>query len=1163
MLTKASAIWAIALAEMRTSRRLVRTWIFIVIACLLTIFQFMNLSVVHATTSSISASAGNLGPRFLMGAASSVLIMVFEIGIIFLAFDVRNRDRRDRIAAVLDSRPFTNLDLLFGRLAGITLLLVIPSVTVVVLLSFGSFLLYYFEAPFGDVIEPLSVLSFLTVDLIPNLAFWGALTIFLAVLLRVRLLVMIAMLGLVVGYYVISTRVPSYMLEPIATVTATVIYPSDLAPTFTNGMVLIQRLSMLLFIAGLLVLGALLYPRPDGGSKALRLGSGVGCLAIAVLLQTMLFQNSQAARDTYVRFASVHESHADKPRADIVHIAGSVVVDPGDELEISYQLTFITPENKDGEVLFAFNPGFEITSLKLDDAEVSHEFEDGLIRIQPTDLRAGETRELSITATGAPDVRFGYLDSALNVYTATVMEGQSLALLGYDNGVFHDAYVALMPAIKWYPTAGPAFREDDYERFARDQFTVDLEVTVPRNWIVAGPGSRETLQADGQTKFRFAPRASVPEVALLGSRFTRRSIDIAGVEFELLLSPKHIRNLAQFAPVMPVLETRVEEMFGRAEKLGLEYPYDMLSIVEIPTFLRVYGGGWRMDSVHAAPGIFMLRETGFPTARFENRLDITEEMKVEQDYVPEHHFTVLSTYFSNDMSGGNPFITVTRNFMEYQTNPTGRGAHALAYVVNALTTRFLTERTGFFSTYLFGDRFAMQQIVSSAMVAGFSAGGTRNLADNLKASVVERPQVWEGVISTALSDLDYFSDSKRALNALSLKGDAVAESLNDAFGAEKIGQLLAALRNKYEARPFTFEDFEQTAAEVQIDIDSVVGDWLNERELPGFQVYEPTVVRLPDDELGVPIYQTTFYLTNEEPAPGLVNIDFEERRRGDMREGANKIPPIRVDGNSYNQIALQSEYPVERLMVHPYLSLNRTTIEIDVDEPDSWDPQNIDQLPLQTSVDWRPQPDESIIVDDLDDGFVVHHGGGGTNQMPGFALWLMRNFSGMNMDQELDQGLPAYSLGSVTSSESQWFRRPQVDSWGKYRHTTALAMPRGGDAEATFKAQLTHNGHWQLEYHFPFKEDRRKSFKGRANANVGWSISFGGSGKAQGNYSITVKDGEESIPVEFDVSIAPYGWNRLGEFLLREREVDVSIRNSGSMEILADAIRWTPIARTN
>lgn len=1161
---KHASVRTIATAEIRNSVRLMRTWTFTAIACFLVVTIYMNQMWVHSTASSISASAGDFGSRFLMGTSSYAMLLVFQIGIIFFAFDVRARDTRDRIAEVLDSRPFTNVDLLLGRLTGLVLLLVIPATTLIALLWIVSFFLYQFDAPLGDVIEPYSVLSFVVLDLVPNLAFWGALTIFLSVVLRLRAVVAILMLGFAIALFVLSTELPKYLLDPLASVTALVINPSDLAPQFTNGMIVWQRLSLVILVAGFLFVSACFYPRIDGAAKSWRLSAGLGCLLVGIFIQGGLILFSIESRNEFNRLAEVHEALSNHPRVDVVHLSGSVQIDPGNELSVDYRIAFVPPVPDGREHIFAFNPGFQILSLSLNDAPTTYRFQDGLLLVSSSGTSDAETQELAVSARGNPDMDFGYLDAALNVYDAIAIDRRALASLGVRNAVNHDDYVALMPGIKWYPTAGSAFGEEDYRQFPLDQFTVDLEITAPEGWIFAGPGSRETLETNDQARFRFAPEATVPEVGLFGARFLRKTMSTADVAFELLFNPKHMRNIELFSEVVPVLEEHVNEMFTQARELGIRYPYEMLSIVEVPASLRIYGGGWKMRSVHALPGIFLIRETGFPIARFEARLDNATTMQTDDVRASELQWELLSTYFKNDLSGGNPFDSIPRNFFSYQTYPTGKGANALAYVTNALTTRLISGRTGFFSVYFIGSPDGREVTLGTTLATGQRMTTARQITDQRRDWVITRPQVWERLISTSLADLDFSSEPELTFNALSLKGEAIAHSLFDTLGEEKTAQLLSAIRDRYTGESFTFDGFEHITNELSIDIESIVGDWLYERELPGFKISEPEVVRLLDDELGVPVYQTTFYLSNAKPVPGLVKLSYDERRDDETTIAEDLLPPIQIEASSNAQVALQTEYAVSRIRLHPYLSHNRETIEIDVEEPESWDPQNIDRLPLLTPVELKITHDESIIVDDLDAGFSVSE----DLWVPpknSLLFWLEENITGRvtTFDREFDQGLPIQGYSSLLTELQRWHRRSKRNSWGEYRHTTAVAWPGSGNNVAHFRANLPNTGRWALDYHFPVGREYRVGRETKRQLENVIGQSTYPDDRKVGKYSISIEDGERTIPIEFYVSIAPHGWNRLGEFRLEQRDVVVSVSNSGEMRIYADAIRWTPASRAD
>ena len=107
-------ILAIMRAEIRSVRRLARYWIFSVLSVGISFLSYIFYAGMHGFASRFSATAGVLGPRYLMASLGAVILVIFLFGLIFLAFDIRARDERERMAEVLDSRPVSNPEFLVG-----------------------------------------------------------------------------------------------------------------------------------------------------------------------------------------------------------------------------------------------------------------------------------------------------------------------------------------------------------------------------------------------------------------------------------------------------------------------------------------------------------------------------------------------------------------------------------------------------------------------------------------------------------------------------------------------------------------------------------------------------------------------------------------------------------------------------------------------------------------------------------------------------------------------------------------------------------------------------------------------------------------------------------------------------------------------------------------
>ena len=187
---------AVARAEMRAARRLVRTWFFVGLAVLLGGLSYVVYAGIHGVFSGFSSTVGAFSPRVLVSSIGMVMVMILTIGIVFLAFDIRARDQRERMAEVLDARPIGNLGLVAGRLAGLVFILWLVVLVVMMLMQLIGVTAKAFDWWVGDTLEPMSMVSFLVWDAIPALALWGALVVLLAVLVRNRFVVVIAALAL-------------------------------------------------------------------------------------------------------------------------------------------------------------------------------------------------------------------------------------------------------------------------------------------------------------------------------------------------------------------------------------------------------------------------------------------------------------------------------------------------------------------------------------------------------------------------------------------------------------------------------------------------------------------------------------------------------------------------------------------------------------------------------------------------------------------------------------------------------------------------------------------------------------------------------------------------------------------------------------------------------
>ncbi len=1124
-MVRPGAVLAFAGSELRLTRRLVRYWVFLALSYLVALIAVLYYSVLHSFVSSYSATAASIGPRYLIAYLGLYYLVIFMLGIVFLAFDVRGRDRREHMDEVLDARPYTNLELVAGRWLGLLLAAWLPVAVLALLVQGLGVLLPALGSPVGETVEPWSLVGFVTVMALPAFGFTIAMVQLVAVAVRHRLAAAVVAIAILAALVVATVRTP-LAWSPLFDFTGAYVveFPSDLLPRIAAGSAWLHRLGTAVAMLGLLVVAAALHPRLDGGSRGRRAVAGVVVAVVGIALMGSVTWQRLAMLDQLETWRAAHGARAGEPAPDIVALSGTVDVEPGERLDLDLSVEITAAGDAVLETaLLTLNPGLHVGRVSAGARELAYRFENGLLQVDLPEPLTGEgTVVLELEAGGRPDRRFGYLDAVTVPEALVAWQGQ-LFILGSERMLFDHRLVALMPAAACLPRSGPDAGRDELGGRTRDFFRIDLEVRVPDGWRVAAPGVAGTAAADGgRAAFRFAPPAPVGEVAVVASRYERFAVDVAGVEIEVLLHPDHTGSFETLAPARAELESWLSERLEDAAREGLPYPYGGLTFVEVPNTLRGFGGGWRLDSVMAPPGMVLVRESGFPTARFDVAFRDPERFRDRDGGLPRAMRDRVLTFFRNDFSGGNLFTGMARSFFLHQTAPAGDGAEALAFALHELTSLTVTGVRGYFSAHLFGPE--MGRTVNEVVGRFFATGrDSREFADAVLDAVTSRPEVWEQALEESLVELDPRDDPQRAIDVLALKAGALSQTLYDELGADATARLLSELLGRFRGRTFTAGQLGQVAATIDPRVPGMVEERLRTTALPGFVVERASLERLPDAGDGTPRYQLRLTIRNDEPVAGLLRV-VRAVGEGDESERFES-EPIRIGGRSAVEYGAVLTRPASAVWIEPYLSLNREAFRVDLGELEG--AEIVDAVPLEGVVDvaWMPPDPSVVVVDDLDDGFRVVAIG----ERSGVRL------GARAVVGEADRGLPRVEAGRPPG---EWSRATAASAWGRYRHT--VAWRRGGDGEtaAEFAAEIPEAGEWELELHLP---DRRRFRFVRE-----WGV-----------WTVEVDDGTGTREVELDAGVAGRGWSAVGTFELPAGEVVVRLSDdTESRVVVADAVRW-------
>lgn len=1111
--------------EGRHTRRLVRYWVFLSIAYLLGIVSYFYYGTLHALFSSMSATVGLIGPRYLIGAIAVYYITGFVLGIVFLGFDVRARDVREGIVEVLDSRPLTNLELVAGRFLALFLAGWVPIVILAVLIQALGWLLPLLGSPVGRTVEPLSLVTLAVLMAVPAIAFAIALVFVITLLVRHRLLAALISIAAIVGVYWALFTIPviyAPFVDFLGMTSAGT--PSDIVPVLAMPDAGAQRLGILLVALGLVGIAAVIHPRLDGGRRGRPAAASLALVLVgfALIAMTAQMRIGQAAQMEAWRTA--HEARRDEPIADIVSIAGTIDIEPGRAVLADLTVELEAPPDQSlSRVLLTLNPGLVVDDVRTaGGATLAFTQRDGLLDIElDRALAAGGRAALTLRYAGKPETRFAYLDSAIRLEQLNANQSQ-IGLLGYEPAVFDRRYVALMPGIHWLPAAGVDVGRDDPRHRPTDYFDVALDVTLPPSWLAAGPGKRQPVSStDDAATFRFAPAVSVPEVALVAGELESFATEIRGITFEALVHPRHADNFKVLAGARAEIEQWIADRLDASADAGLDYPFDAFTVVEVPNRLRGFAGGWRLDTALAPPGMMLLRETSFPTARFDfdvrtvfGNLDPDAQeggaARVNRDRVV--------AFFSNDIAGGNVFTGAARSFFAHRTSAAGPDAIALDFVLEELATLLVSGQRGYFSAHLFTNiNQATTSVVSSMQ-------GASSIADAMITSRTTQPDVWNVALDVPLSDIDPWSDPQRTIDLLALKGGEMAQAIYDTLGPRAVGELLAALLERRAGRSFTLADLVAAGADVDESLGPMLTEWVGGTGLAGFVAQRVELYRLPDEGNGDSRYQLLVRIANPEPVVGYARVAWTMERGGSRTFG----DPIRIAGRSAIEYGVVLSQPPAVVYVHPYLSLNRGDFLAGLTDTAEVRSRNAEPFNGVRDVPIDELADARIVADDLDEGFTIVDDEAGAD---------MRLAGRGGPTAGLDNGLPI-AVGALPPGA--WSRRANETAWGRYRHTFAFVGAGEGKRRAVMPASIPTAGLWELEIHLPFVQILPAPNRGT------WQL------------EIVTADGRETV--SYDATVANVGWNLVGRFQLPAGDVRVEIsdRTDGRM-VIADAVGWSPV----
>lgn len=1101
-------IAALFFAEARV-RRLVRWHVFAFILFAFVVASYLALASLHYYAPNASVYSGAYSPRFAVPVMGELWIWITQVGVFFLLFDRRARERADGIDDLLRVRPIGPGSRTIAALLATTTISWTALVAALLLVQSFAFLsqllsvhgastdIWWLAVP----MEGASVAGFLLLDALPTLFLVGALTQLVSAIVKPRFIVAVCFFLAFFMYIFFLGSQPVGLSEGFATVSRYGV--SDLIFSFTEKSGLVRS-------AGYVMMGVALCCAAivvaDGMSVTRRhviVGAVFGF--ISCLLLVGLAKGESRTLGLRKQWLAALQEAVPSADIDVRHIEGTIVLEPGERMVVDVVLDLATrTTTPTSKVTLALNPGLVVEELSVDGKPAAYRQGEGLLELDRESFDT-ELITLSVRAVGIPDERYSYLDDERDWRLDT--RSSSLILLGTKASIYDKEYVALMPTVAWLPMA-PA----SLAGHTTDFFSMDIVVHAPHDWSVVATGDRVTMSGGG--RHRFVSANPVPRVALFAGPLVRNALVVRGVEFELFMSKEHVREALYFEDLIGIeggVADYAAAMLDRAQSIGLPYPYKQLRFVEVPAELRTYGGGWRKDTQMVEPSILLVHEYAFPTRRYRRPPSPLGEdfSDVERDRVS----ALLSTFTFN-LQGGN-YHQLGRNLFLFETSSHGQGTAVIDQLCLELTIDLMWPGRRVLEGKIVSlGGFSAHQYASDEF--GISVGPFfRNLREgrlpNQVAVAGDDPGTWERMQHSAVIDLPT-SEAGQGVDLLLLRTRLMRETIFSHLGFDEVANVLAELRRRYRGRTFATKDFVLLLERKGMP-KGILDNWLSGTKLPGFVFSEVLVEEISGD------VDEEFYLSvhirNGEPVPGAFRLMYDQRvGSADWHWRDSDVTFVEADAAVEVGFSVP-ELPSE-VWLDSFLSMNRRPARLHINRSFSRGGERERLVGTRTSY-WHPNrpSEEMIFVDDQDDGFLIQGTSG--RDLPWY-------------------GREGYSGG--------WAREEQATAWGRYFRTVVRTRTEG---VAEFVVELP-GGPWNLDYHLPDIGVRT------------WGYTRRSRGDKHGIYRFRVAATDFAEEFALAPLDAEAGWNRIGSFELPEGKVSVVVSNGesdGASTIYADAVRWS------
>jgi hypothetical protein len=1192
-----SALLTIATIGRYEARLIFRSWGFRIFAGM-TVFALTLVMV----TLTLPMYSGFYFSRALSGAFPLIIIKLLNVfqGLmaVIIGTDFLKRDRKEDTTEVIYAHPFANAQYILGKFAGVFGVFAFLDVTIVII---AAVIHVFFSR---SLFAPAAYLLYSAFLSLPTLVFMIGLTVFLGSLIRSQAAVYL----LAVSYVFLSLVVVGprwhFVLDAFGFHTP-VLFSDFIGLGNVSDLVLLRGIYLLM--GGSLVLGSTLLMKRLSQARALSRTFALSAIALASLAFVCgAFYLRGKAGDRNVRAMIKEESRqAAEMRTMALDACDIRLRHEGERLFATADLTLANNQNVPLKtIVLTLNPGLSVSECKDGSGALTFKQRRHLLTIEAREpVAPGGHLRLALSYGGTIDERYCYLDiadakreAALRIWFVSIPKRYA---------VVSPNFVHLTPECGWYPQPGLPESLLFPSRVRADDTRFSLTVLVPQTLTAISQGSVTTSGSGSERQFVFKPETLLPQISLTIGRYDEKSMTVDGIRFGLYLLSGHDRFTSIFKDIASDLPQIIKQLKDSYEVLlGLNYPFQQFSLVEIPVQVTSYNRLWTLAQEQIQPQIAFLPEMGVFCSGADFRSIGGAGLGPQLGGAGQRATTGQRAGAGQRATGGrgggqvspkdiqrmlfNRFVQTnliaaqSASFGGLQRAPLGIQVDTNSEASFSIFPNFLAYsfRLDIPEWPLLGYALEsyLRERVSSQTVGPMRLGlGSTNVQEEINRFLVDHS------LADTLRQSD--RENKQVIPILQEKGKALWILIRAKLGTESFDDRLLEFLKSRRFQPISRKAIEEFIARLgNLDLDATIASWYKERGLPGFLFDNVESYRVINKEKTN--FQIKFEVTNPTDIEGVIKVNlatqagFGGRGGGGMGGfGASVSAPetrtILIPAKTVKDVGIVLERASAMTTIDTSLSRNLPGLFAlpFSNQQAKAGAKPFDQEIARPYAPLTPGADGEYIIDNEDPGFILPE--------KGQENWLRRTVRRVFVPDQSEEDY--LSVIGLANPPENWEPFVTQNFFGRFVRSAYIKKSGVGLSKVGWRVNLAAPGSYNIYFYYEGMGGavgRGGNFVTMAAARGfappgGGQFSGGqrGGGSAAGDraggrganaprfrpgkrHFLVHHDGRTE-EVIVDLRDAQPGWSLIGNFQLAAGENFIEMTDKNDQRfVLADAIKW-------